>query len=344
MLQFSRSCPACQVAKPRGGKPPGLMQPVVSQRPWETVACDIIGPLPRSPRGNQYLLVVTDHFSKWVELFPLRKLVSARIWERLLDTFCRYGFPASLITDNASVFTCKVFADSCRSLNITHKRTTPYHPQANITERVNRNLKAMLVTLTGRHKDWDANISELGFATRTTVNRSTGLTPAYINLGKELTYPLENGFRETGQAHPRPISRYAADLRSRLGDALRTARENLEAARLEQAAQYDKTHRHLVYAVGDLVLRRTHPLSSAAHGFAASLAHRWEGPYRVTARVSRLTYRLARLDTGEEPGPVHVGDLKTYYLPDPDDTDGEPGRPSNAGENPRRYNLRARRP
>ena len=64
VLKYARSCPVCQKAKPRGGQPPGLMQPVVSQSPWQIVACDVMGPFPRSPRGNQYLLVVTDHFSK----------------------------------------------------------------------------------------------------------------------------------------------------------------------------------------------------------------------------------------------------------------------------------------
>ncbi|KAM7285215.1 uncharacterized protein ISCGN_032173 [Ixodes scapularis] len=330
VFRYCRSCPACQKAKPRGGKPPGLMQPVMSHYPWEIVACDIVGPLPRSPRGNQYLLVVTDHFSKWVELYPLRKLVSERIWEKLLDTFLRFGTPKCLVSDNASYFTSKVFVDSCLALNIKHKRTTPYHPQANITERVNRNLKSMLIALTERHRDWDEHIVEIGFAIRTSVNRSTGFTPAFLNLGKELPSPLENGLRNSDGASGRPLSTYAAGLKSRLTGALHDARENLDAARIEQAAQYDKNHRHLEYNVGDLVLRRMHPLSNAACGFAASLAPKWDGRYEVSTRVSRLTYRLTRPNTTEESGPVHVTDLKVYYLRDQDgdgreaaDEDGE---------------------
>lgn len=56
------------------------MQPVTGQRHWEIVPCDVMGPYPTIPHGNQYLLVITDHFSKWVELIPLRKLVRERIW------------------------------------------------------------------------------------------------------------------------------------------------------------------------------------------------------------------------------------------------------------------------
>ncbi|KAM7290029.1 uncharacterized protein ISCGN_030157 [Ixodes scapularis] len=303
-----------------------------SHYPWEIVACDIVGPLSRSPRGNQYLLVITDHFSKWVDLYPLRKLVSERIWEKLLDTFLRFGTPKCLVSDNASYFTSKVFVNSSLALNIKHKRTTPYHPQANITERVNRNLMSMLIALMERHRDWDGHIVEMGFAIRTSVKRSTGFTPAFLNLGKELPSPLENGLRNSDGGSGRPLSTYAAGLNRRLTHALHNARENLDAARIEQVAQYDKNHRHLEYNVGDLVLRRMHPLSNAACGFAASLVPKRDGPYEVSTRVSRLTYSLTWPNATEESGPVHVTNLKGYYLRD-QDGDGREAADED-GENP----------
>lgn len=64
VLRYARSCPSCQKAKPRGGQPPGFMQPIASQSPWQICCCNVMGPFPRSPRGNQYLFVVTDHFTK----------------------------------------------------------------------------------------------------------------------------------------------------------------------------------------------------------------------------------------------------------------------------------------
>lgn len=346
VLKYARSCPVCQKAKPRGGQPPGLMQPVVSQSPWQIVACDVMGPFPRSPRGNQYLLVVTDHFTKWVELFPLRKLLSQRIWESLLSVFTRFGFPAELITDGASYFRSKIFVDTCAALGIRHKLTSPYHPQANITERVNRNLKMMLISHTARHKDWDAKLDEMAFATRTTINRSTGFTPARLNFGKELTFPMENTFSYTDVAqNGRPYAQFAQDVHHRLLSAVHEARETLDVARLQQAAQYDKGRRDVQFQVGDLVLRRTHPLSNASKGFAASLANRWDGPFRITEKVSPLSYRLARLHGTQQYGPIHVSDLKRYFEPAvvsqaPDNP--APSQPLVYGVPPRRYNLRRR--
>lgn len=77
VLQRSRSCLAYRVAKPRGGKPPSLIQPVTC--PLQIAACVVMGPYLRNPHGNQRLCIIIDHFSKWVELISHRKLVSKRI-------------------------------------------------------------------------------------------------------------------------------------------------------------------------------------------------------------------------------------------------------------------------
>lgn len=136
-----------------------------------------------------------------------------------------------------------VLVDSCLALHIKHKRTTPYHPQANIIERVNRNVNFRLIALTERHRDWDKHIAEMGFAIRNTVNRLTGFPPAFSNLGKEIPSPLENGLRSNKGTPGLPLSRYAEELTNHLSEALHDARDDLDAVRIEQAAQYDKSHR-----------------------------------------------------------------------------------------------------
>ena len=32
---------------------------------------DLIGPLTETPRGNKYIVTITDYFSKWAEAGPL---------------------------------------------------------------------------------------------------------------------------------------------------------------------------------------------------------------------------------------------------------------------------------
>ena len=41
--------------------------------PFERIQMDVLGPLPITFLGNKYLLVVVDCFTKWLEVFPLKK-------------------------------------------------------------------------------------------------------------------------------------------------------------------------------------------------------------------------------------------------------------------------------
>lgn len=100
----------------------------------------------------------------------------------------------------------------------------------------------MLIPLTERHSNQYEHISEMGFASRTTGNRSTALMSALLNLGNELLSPLENGLQASTKT---VLPKYAADLKVCVFNALHDARENLNAARMEQAAQYDQRYRHL---------------------------------------------------------------------------------------------------
>ena len=47
------------------------MQPIYTRKPFERVAIDIIGPLPKANRGIRYILTVVDHFTKHVKTFAL---------------------------------------------------------------------------------------------------------------------------------------------------------------------------------------------------------------------------------------------------------------------------------
>ena len=47
------------------------MQSVPIGAPLEMIAMDFVGPLPCTERGNKYVLVVGDYFSKWAEAYPL---------------------------------------------------------------------------------------------------------------------------------------------------------------------------------------------------------------------------------------------------------------------------------
>ena len=78
-----------------------------------------MGPLPVSERGHQYILVVTDVFTKWVEAFPLCDTVSPTLAEILVDeVIYRYGVPKNTHSDQDANFCSSVIQSVCNLLKI----------------------------------------------------------------------------------------------------------------------------------------------------------------------------------------------------------------------------------
>ena len=74
---------------------------------------------------------------------------------------------------------------------MTHTIIPPYHAQANPVERVNRTMKTMITSyLENNHRDWDLYVLELTYAYNTAVQESTGLSPAFLNLGRQPAPPI----------------------------------------------------------------------------------------------------------------------------------------------------------
>ena len=70
------------------------MQPIYTGEPFERVAMDIIGPLPKTCRGNRYILTVVDHFTKHVEAYALPDQEASTVARAFLNEFVsRYGVP-----------------------------------------------------------------------------------------------------------------------------------------------------------------------------------------------------------------------------------------------------------
>lgn len=107
---------------------------------------DILGPLPLNPRGNRYVLVVTDYFTKWSESYATPNQEAATVAEKFMSEFvCRFGVPCELHSDQGTNFESKVMAEVCKLLDFEKTRTSPMHPQSDDqVERFNRTLIKIL--------------------------------------------------------------------------------------------------------------------------------------------------------------------------------------------------------
>ena len=68
---------------------------------FEKVSMDILDVTAVSERGNRYILVVADHFSKYTEAYPLSEKSANSVAEILMERWMsKYGFPLTINSDH----------------------------------------------------------------------------------------------------------------------------------------------------------------------------------------------------------------------------------------------------
>ena len=101
-------------------------------RPWQKVAVDLVGPMPETPRGNKWILVLTDHFTRWQDAIPLVDATAPTVATALEErVFCYLGVPEQLHSDQGAQFEGELMAELCDLWGTQKTRTSPYHPQGN---------------------------------------------------------------------------------------------------------------------------------------------------------------------------------------------------------------------
>jgi transposase InsO family protein len=109
------------------------------------------------------------------------------------EIFVRFGVPREIVTDQGGQFTSKMVKDLARKYQIKHRKSTPYHPQANgQVEYTNKTLEAIITKTVQTHrKDWSDKLQEALWAYRITYKNSIGFTPYQLVYGKQVFLPIE---------------------------------------------------------------------------------------------------------------------------------------------------------
>ncbi|CAF4255358.1 unnamed protein product, partial [Rotaria sordida] len=204
VYNYVASCQACQQFKYNNISLANLLQTHIVNEPWHTIGIDIMGPFPKKARQKRFLLVIVDYFTRWIELFPLRTITSIDIAQILInELFTRYGMSTFILLDNGPQFVSLLFQNFCETVGIEQKFTVNYHPQTNLSERINRILKPMLAIFAHEHPhSWDKEIQKLALSIRTSINETTDETPAFMMFGKDLKLPMALIIGESTQSPP----------------------------------------------------------------------------------------------------------------------------------------------
>lgn len=81
-------------------------------------------------------------------------------------------------------------------------------------------------------------------------------------------------------------------------------------------SKYNRGRLPVPFRAGDLVLYKSHPISSAANRHAAKLCFRWTGPVQIQRFLTPVSVSLVDPTTGVYVRKAHVSHLKKFSSPD----------------------------
>ena len=286
--RYIGQCEICQRAKTGGLQPAQGRRRLYAGRPWQKVAVDLVGPMPETPRGNKWILVISDHFTRWQDAFPLPDATAPTVATTLEErVFCYLGLPEQIHSDQGAQFEGELMAELCDLWGIQKTRTSPYHPQGNgVVERGNRTLGDSLraLLLSKSQDEWDRLLPQVMRAFRATPHSVTGETANSLLLGREVRLPYQ-------LVCPTPLpeavgrSQYVSELTERLEHTHELVRNQQRELRQQDGEE------PLLFRAGDYVWLENR---RRRKGVNQKLQAKFVGPYEVLKAFPNHTYEICR--------------------------------------------------
>src|SRR5205823_2423980 len=105
---------------------------IEAKEPFYMVGINFVGPLPITEKGNKYIIVAMDYFTKWPEAKAVKEATAKEVSTFILEEIiCRHGCPKRILSDRGSHFNNEMIKELMGKFKIKHGFSTPYHPKTN---------------------------------------------------------------------------------------------------------------------------------------------------------------------------------------------------------------------
>ena len=288
-----KKCIDCQRfnAKREGYHP---LKSIEANQPWDHVQIDLIGPLPISNNGFQWILTVIDVMTGFTLLRPLHSKEMEEVAQTLWQLITDFGPPRILQSDNGKEFVNTLIDQLVNLFGIDRRLITPYNPRADgLVERRNKDVGQILKKqMKGATDRWELLLPITQLSLNLKNLQRTGSKPFELFLARPF-YMFEDWTEiKEGNVDGFLQSRLKEleELRDVIWPAIKSQNSEHKA---KNQAYHDSTHR----IVSDL------QPGTIVMAIDTTRESKWdpiyEGPYEVVRKTHGGSYIL-RDQTGEE--------------------------------------------
>ena len=308
LSKFLKQCDICERTKPSTRNAKAPMKKCASDRPMQRIAIDVLGPLPETTKGNKFIIVVADYFTKWTEAYPVPNHQAETIAHTIVtEFFNRFGLPETIHTDQGRDFESRLFQEMCVILEIQKTRTTPWHPQSDgMVERFNRTIETLLrQCVDTNQKNWDEKLSFCCAAYRSALHSTTLFTPNKLMMGRDVPMPshLQSPLPEKWET----INEYNDKLIENMHTAHELTRQNTKKSVHQYKEQYNKKTWQQDIQVGTWVWLNNF---TRRNGISPKLQVKWElEPYVVKKFCSEVVVEIQKYRSSKR-RVVHLNKIK----------------------------------
>lgn len=314
--QFIRKCNFCQANSQKKLTAKVLPYTRASYHPMEVINVDTIGPLPKDEYGNEYLLVIIDCFTRWVELYstPDTSAMSAAV--PLLQHCGRFGVPALIRSDRGSQFVNELIGQLSELFLTDQELTTAYSKERNaIVERANKEVMRHLRAIVYDERissQWSAKQIPLVMRILNSEEKTrTGVSPAELLFGNAVDLGRYLLYRPTASLESdRNLNEHLEKMLERQAELIRVAQETQLKHDTHHMSRNDPELTD--YPVNSYVLWEN------PAGGRNKLQTKLQGPFQVVRRVDDDITILDLLTNKEIV--THISNVREFNF-DPDRTD-----------------------
>ena len=262
---------------------------------------DFAGPFNTTNNGNKHILVMMEHFTRWIVAVATKDQSSETVCDAIVsEILARTGLPDKIISDNGSGFVSQALKNLYNKLNIRLSNSTAYNPRCNGLAEVSvKGVKDCLRKLVQQNPaEWDTVLPQFMISYNQSPQSSTGISPYLATYNVEpvrpwsilLSKPVSNyelGFSSTGYTN------LQIQNMKKIDDIVR---QNQAKAKEKQQQYFESRVNPSKAKLHDIVFIRNHDLKT---GISRKLQPLWVKPSRILD-INEHNAMLQDLVTGKK--------------------------------------------